>query len=442
VPIVNEARVKEVQTPVAKVVVGPVALHVMVTPTATLNNIVVAYNNATGASLSSANLLSQTIANASSGIELSDAIKAFNIWAQVQIIKELKKIYPDEDIEFEDCDGSCYCNTSACLKPWYLDKDGDGYHSDTTSANDSPGDDWKESSFGPDCDDTNPELTTNCPDCPVPDFQCRPGEFLDENCECQIILDDPCANKDLLKKQISSEVMSLINSRTQPNTMVQSSQMVPSFILETLDDGWGDVNQDRHSLNINSMPDGYTPFTLFDEIRKNFSNIVTGGDLLGTTVTFEPYSTADGVTWNSDNPLGAAMDFSTFMDTSTVICVEYNAEEMYWVFATVTSYDHQGHFVAGVRQFGIEPNASGGHSFYLRGADRLGGVLDYLFNSVFDSVGWDDPLFNDAADATWKNVMETLEDYILDKPGGDVENYDKHGTYSRRHPYNPDDCPD
>ncbi|AUS05914.1 hypothetical protein C1A40_10795 [Tamlana carrageenivorans] len=263
---------------------------------------------------------------------------------------------------------------------WYLDQDGDGYYGQTMKSKTSPGTKWIDFiMFGEDCDDNDVTKTTNCSDCVVvPDFQCRPGEFLDENCECQIILDDPCANKDLLKKQISSEVMSLINSRTQPNTMVQSSQMVPSFILEPLDDGWGDVNQDRHSLNIKSMPDGYTPFALFDEIRKNFSNIVTGGDLLGTTVTFEPYSTADGVTWNSSNPLGAAMDFSTFMDTSTVICVEYNAEEMYWIFATVTSYDHQGHFVAGLRQFGIEPNASGGHSFYLRGADRLGGVLDYL----------------------------------------------------------------
>ena len=76
------------------------------------------------------------------------------------------------------------------------------------------------------------------------------------------------------------------------------------------------------------------------------------------------------------------MDFDTILYTFTVYCVEYNQDEMYWVFATVTSYNHQDHFVAGVRQFGLEPNGSGGYSFYVRATDRLDGVLGFIANRL------------------------------------------------------------
>lgn len=271
------------------------------------------------------------------------------------------------------------------------------------------------------------------------DFSCRPGEIMDEDCECRIDLEDPCANKDLINYEVSSGVVSMIESRQQPNTMVQSSLLVDSFILETIDDGWGDVNQDRFSIKINELPNGYTPFQLFNEIRMNFTNLVVGGDIpYFTDVTLEPYSNEDGVTWNSDNPVGAAMDFDTIFDTSTVYCVEYNEDEMYWIFATVTSYDHQGHFVAGVRQFGLEPNGSGGYSFYVRAADRLGGVLDYIANGL---SGDDEVLFSQAADKTWKNLMENTASLIQNQ-GGNVDEFDETETYGARHPYDEDDCQD
>jgi len=237
---------------------------------------------------------------------------------------------------------------------------------------------------------------------------------------------------------VSPDVVSLINSRTQPNTMVQSSEMVKSFILETVDDGWGDLNQDKYSINISNLPNGYTPFQLFDEMRSNFDDLMVGGNIpYLTDVNLEPYSAADGVTWDSDNPVGAAMNFHTMFDTSTVYCVEYNAEEMYWIFATVTSYDHQGHFVAGLRQFGLESNANGGHSFYLRAADRLGGVLDYIANGL---SGDEEALFTHAGDATWKNFMENAVGFVQ-RIGGYADEFDSDKTYGKRHPYNSGDCP-
>lgn len=275
-------------------------------------------------------------------------------------------------------------------------------------------------------------------DC-LPGFNCRSGEILDENCECQIDLSDPCANRDLINYQVSTEVLSTLESRQQPNSMVQSSQMVDSFILETVDDGWGDVNQDKFSIKINQLPNGYTPFQLFDEIRMNFANMVVGGDIpYLSDVNLEPYSDDDGILWNSDNPEGAAMDFDTILDTSTVYCVEYNEEEMYWVFATVTSYDHQGYFVAGVRQFGLEPNGSGGYSFYVRAADRLGGVFDYTLNGI---SGDNEVLFTQAGDPTWKNLMSNTQSFVQNQ-GGNVEEFDENKTYGTRHPFDEDDCLD
>jgi hypothetical protein len=171
----------------------------------------------------------------------------------------------------------------------------------------------------------------------------------------------------------------------------------------------------------------------------NFTNLMVGGDVpYVTDVTLEPYSDQDGITWNSDNPVGASMDFNTIFDTSTVYCVEYNEDEMYWVFATVTSYDHQGHFVAGVRQFGLEPNGSGGYSFYVRAADRLGGVLDYVANGL---SGDEEVLFTQAGDKTWKNLMENTT-ALIQNQGGTVEEFDETKTYGTRHPYDEDDCQD
>lgn len=284
-------------------------------------------------------------------------------------------------------------------------------------------------------DELDDELDDDC----LPDIDCRPGEIMDEDCECRIDLEDPCANKDLINYEISTDVISMIESRQQPNTMVESSQLVDSFILETINDGWGDVNQDRFSLKIDELPNGYTPFQLFNEIRMNFTNLVVGGDFpIVTDVDLEPYSDEDDFTWNSQNPIGAAMDFNTIFDTSTVVCVEYNEDEMYWIFATVTSYDHQGHFVAGLRQFGLEPNGSGGYSFYVRAADRLGGILDYLANGL---SGDEDILFTHAGDQTWKNLMENTVSFIQNQGGQAVE-FDETKTYGARHPYDEDNCQD
>ena len=46
--------------------------------------------------------------------------------------------------------------------PWYLDKDGDGYHSSQTTSKESPGDQWKTTTKGKDCFDNDINKTTDC----------------------------------------------------------------------------------------------------------------------------------------------------------------------------------------------------------------------------------------------------------------------------------------
>ncbi|MCR8667453.1 hypothetical protein NO995_07165 [Aestuariibaculum sp. M13] len=248
-------------------------------------------------------------------------------------------------------------------------------------------------------------------------------------------------------KVIPDYLRQQIESRTQ--TFPNPPYVANSFNIQDINEGWGKINLDKYSLNITSLPSGYSPFQLFDEIRKNLSQFIVGGDFdsvikygsvfnFAAAVTLEPYSPEDGVVWNSENPIGAAMDFDTFLDTSTVVCVDYSEDEMFWTFATVYSWDHSGHFVSGLRQFGLESNGQGGYSFYLRGADRLGGALDYLANGL--ETG-NDYLYLGAGDANWKNFMELLENYLLKKPGASVEHFDKSRTYGKRHWYVEGGCP-
>ena len=315
-------------------------------------------------------------------------------------------------------------------KPWYLDHDNDGYHSEIRISKDKPlGGNWISTTNGEDCDDTN-SLVWNLNTC---------GECKKES-EC----DGPCKNKDLRHKKVSNEVKELIDQRIQVvETLIPGGEIhntnVKSFELQTIENGYGDLNLDRYDLNINQLPDGYTPQQLFEEIRINFADFINGGNIIGFGVELMPYSENDGTTWNSNNPIGAAMDFDNNMDTSTVICSDYSYEDMSWTFTTVRSADHLGHFVSGHRQFGLEQNADGSYSFYLRGVDRLGQWMDFVFND-FNPFG-EDFLFNNAADTTWKNLMETLENYINELPGAEVTPFDiSRDDYGKRYPFDPDDC--
>ena len=284
---------------------------------------------------------------------------------------------------------------------------------------------------GVDCDDTDKDKTTDC-------TVCEKGKIPDGNGGCKF---DPCLNKDLRHKKLPQNILDLINDRKQGVSVPGGSiaANVQSFHLQTIEDGYGDINTDLYVLDIPKLPNGVTIQQLFEDIRRNFTELITGGNLPFTNVNLMPYSEFDRTVWNSNNPIGAAMDFDTLLDTSTVITTEYSLDDTFWTFTTVRSVDHLGHFVSGHRQFRLIDNENGTYSFEIRGADRLGQQIDKIANNMIQIIE-SDLLFKYAADDTWKNLMETLENFIKQKLGSEVKPFDRDKEYGRRQPYNENDC--
>ncbi|WP_303315438.1 glycoside hydrolase family 19 protein [Flavivirga abyssicola] len=107
-----EVRVKQVN--VNQLVVAPISLHIVHMPTADLNAILTSYNAETGITITAETAVAEMTANASSGTEISAELDLLKIWLEGLIIDELDAINEDEDVSFEDCDGSCYCDSSVC----------------------------------------------------------------------------------------------------------------------------------------------------------------------------------------------------------------------------------------------------------------------------------------------------------------------------------------
>ena len=335
-------------------VAAPVTLLTVTMPTSSLAELVINFNAQSNTPVSASSVTSQNSNYLDSGTSVSAAVEAFNVWLQMLLLQELRTNTSGtyEAVRFDDCDGSCYCDSS-CLKQWYLDKDNDGYHGDTQEAADSPGAGWKEgASKGEDCDDNDDTKTTNC---------CPKGQIPNGSGGCKF---DPCSNKDLRHKKVADNIKNMLSQRTQQLRHGGQTFSTPSFRIQTIEGGLGDINLDRYTLDITELPPGFSANDLFNYIRSNFEDFAVGAatgsslDFLNPgTVKFGPYSDLDNAIWNSNNPVGAAMDFNTLLDTATVVLTEFSSDEMFWIFTTVNSIDHLGHPVSGHRKFQLETNS-------------------------------------------------------------------------------------
>lgn len=72
--------------------------------------------------------------------------------------------YKESTIGYDcnDSDSSKKVSADCGLKKWYLDADGDGYHSDETESGDAPDGDWVLTTKGVDCEESDPKITTQC----------------------------------------------------------------------------------------------------------------------------------------------------------------------------------------------------------------------------------------------------------------------------------------
>lgn len=172
-----------------------------------------------------------------------------------------------------------------------------------------------------------------------------------------------------------------------PSTATPSNPTV----VQSIDDAHGPVNLDYYPVHIAKLPtvDGHqlTPQEFVSYVRVHLNDFVNQGN-----AGFEPYSPADAISLQSNNPVGAVVHIDMRMggkwlnpDDGSVVVSESAPD--HWTFSTIWTPDDQAHPVSGNREFGLRQDADGGWTFYTRGADRTTGYLDSAISStVFSSA--------------------------------------------------------
>lgn len=173
---------------VSTLVSAPVSLMVTSMPTADLSGLVNLFNVSATTPVNTSTI-TYWFSNSVNGGTLDPNAREFKTWLEQMIINLIfDESNEFDNVEFDDCDGSCSCDTSACGVTWYLDKDGDGYHAEGSSPRTQlirPNNDydWKQgTSLGEDCDDDNKkvhEANKNLSDILVYDSPTKPGENSD-----------------------------------------------------------------------------------------------------------------------------------------------------------------------------------------------------------------------------------------------------------------------
>lgn len=148
---------RETVAGVNTLVLAPIKQLVVNMPTAELNGMISLYNSTATNPVTVEGVVSGITSNLEAGTIVITSIGEFEVWLQQYVITRAVELSGNDDVRFEGCDGSCYCD--ACEKQWYLDNDGDGYHvSSQLSITKPTNGKWKSSTLGEDCDDTNPKV--------------------------------------------------------------------------------------------------------------------------------------------------------------------------------------------------------------------------------------------------------------------------------------------
>jgi len=153
---------------------------------------------------------------------------------------------------------------------------------------------------------------------------------------------------------------------------------IPAWSFHRIQDAVGPVNLDYYPVRIIRFPRKrgveLTAAQFLTHLRLNLNSFVD------TRLTrFTPLAATDKVTWESANPVGAALhlDFYRLVgqalppvnidDGSVVVC---EAPPNFWRVYTVWNPADQGHPVSGSREWGFTADGNG-YVFYTRAADRL-----------------------------------------------------------------------
>ena len=177
------------------------------------------------------------------------------------------------------------------------------------------------------------------------------------------------------------------------------------------------VNLDYYSVKIKKLPKFNNVVCssefLFEFVRKHLNTFLDNN-----TASFTNYSSNDGTTWESTNPLTSVMTFhipikGPIFDDASVICTSYSVNQptgSQWIFSPIQTPNDNQHPVSGNRQFGLR-QIGDEYEFYIRGADRLTGTMDQLLGSTSAFEG---------ADNLWRSFQSKLVDFI-NRNSGEAE---------------------
>jgi|GEM_PF-1196175 len=208
--------------------------------------------------------------------------------------------------------------------------------------------------------------------------------------------------------------------KLDPKINLKGVEKRTSYYIQPIENAVGlQLNLDYYSIDITQLPTGFkTPEEFFNYVRLYFGKFTSG------KTEFNRYSEKEEKVFNSQNPLGAIMQFQAFLiasgkikllnDDLSVITSKYTPS--YWVFSPIATWGDAEHPLAGNRQFGITTNSTvnpvdglvtTSYTFYTRGADRAWGVGDAILSNMIFA----------GAEELWSSVMNNVANYI-NKNGG------------------------
>ncbi len=173
-----------------------------------------------------------------------------------------------DSVYFEDCEGDCYC-TSDCVITWYLDDDGDDYHSQTLQSNEQPGNNWKITTLGEDCDDDNNKVHAagpiDLPDRMIFESSREPG--MEENgTEAR-----DYHSGDLIKEQVFAEIENLDgfwNKWRAKNKYEDICEMTNEELFQEMEDA-ASLTLDFQLL----FGEGFGDYTFYENFSSNIEMI-------------------------------------------------------------------------------------------------------------------------------------------------------------------------
>jgi hypothetical protein len=188
-----------------------------------------------------------------------------------------------------------------------------------------------------------------------------------------LILSSPI-NLDLYQVKITQMPKKADGSDMSQRELLKSVRLNMSDVISTANFFSNPFSRDFWPLLIKAVGALFTPMGLVADVSAPVLAAVTG------TTTFKPFEDQDKTLFESDNPLGAVMQFDSAADDMGVVLSDFAAD--HWIFSTVRDSrlpffgDVGTHPVSGNRKWTIQQDPAGSVIVSNKAADRASGRVE------------------------------------------------------------------